>query len=122
MRIQNKHLSERLIQRQKLEADLREKIELLQTRKTSDDSKLCIIDRYWTQLDEDLDLLLERFDSSGSISGDLVDCEKDLTKGSKENINNLDEKQQICKTIFIFTIFKSNVVPCSKKSLLIKCL
>lgn len=63
MRIQNKNLSERLIQRQRLEAELRDKIDKLQNKKASDDNKLCIIDRYWTQLDEDLRLMLERFDS-----------------------------------------------------------
>lgn len=42
---------------------MREKIDKLQSKKASDDNKLCIIDRYWTQLDEDLRLMLERFDS-----------------------------------------------------------
>lgn len=42
---------------------MREKIDKLQNKKASDDNKLCIIDRYWTQLDEDLRLMLERFDS-----------------------------------------------------------
>jgi hypothetical protein len=64
LRIQNKNLSERLIQRQRLEADLRDKIDQLQNRKAADDSKLCIVDRYWTQLDEDLRLMLERFDET----------------------------------------------------------
>ena len=64
LRIQNKNLSERLLQRQKLEAELREKIDSLLNRKAADDSKICIFDRYWTQLDEDLRLMLERFDSA----------------------------------------------------------
>ena len=63
LRIQNKNLSESLLKRQKLEADLRAKIDSLQNRKAADDNKLCIFDRYWTQLDEDLRLMLERFHS-----------------------------------------------------------
>lgn len=64
LRIQNQKLSERLESRQKLETELREKIVQLENRKTNDDAKLCIFDRYWTQLDDDLMRLLERFDTS----------------------------------------------------------
>lgn len=79
LRIQNKNLSDRLIQRKALEADLREKIEQLQNRKVADDNKLLIVDRYWTQLDEDLRTMLERFDSS-SLSGESID-----TSGKENN-------------------------------------
>jgi E3 ubiquitin-protein ligase BRE1 len=68
LRIQNKNLSERLVQRQKLEAELRDRIEQLQNKKAADDSKTILIDRYWTQLDEDLRLVLERFDNESSSS------------------------------------------------------
>lgn len=68
LKIQNKNLSERLLQRKRLEEDLKEKIDLLQNRKLADDSKLCIIDRYWTQLDENLRLMLERFDNTSENS------------------------------------------------------
>ena len=64
LRIQNKNLSERLLQRKSLESELKAKLEKLQNRKVADDSKLCIIDRYWTQLDEDLRVMLERFDTN----------------------------------------------------------
>ena len=67
LKIQNKNLSERLIQRQRTEAELRAKIEKLNERKLADDSKICVLDRYWTQLDADLRTLLERFDGSGEI-------------------------------------------------------
>ncbi len=85
MRIQNKNLSERLVQRQKLEAELKDKIEHLQNRKASDDSKLCIVDRYWTQLDEDLRYILERFDCNTSI--DLVDADGSLASSSSSGSN-----------------------------------
>ena len=72
LRIQNKNLSERLVQRQKLEASLRDKIEKLQNRKVADDNKLCIFDRYWTQLDEDLGVLLERAEAIVASSGETT--------------------------------------------------
>jgi E3 ubiquitin-protein ligase BRE1 len=68
LRIQNKNLSERLVQRQKLEAELRDRIAQLQNKKAADDSKTILIDRYWTQLDEDLRLVLERFDNESSMT------------------------------------------------------
>ena len=86
LRIQNKNLSERLVQRQKLEAELKEKIEHLQNRKASDDGKLCIVDRYWTQLDEDLRYILERFDCNTTI--DLVDTDGSLASSSNSNKTN----------------------------------
>jgi E3 ubiquitin-protein ligase BRE1 len=87
LRIQNKNLSERLVQRQKLEADLKEKIEHLQNRKASDDSKLCIVDRYWTQLDEDLRFILERFDCNTSI--ELLDSDGSSVTSSNSGTNKI---------------------------------
>jgi hypothetical protein len=77
LRIQNQKLSERLECRQKLEIELREKIVLLENRKTNDDAKLCIFDRYWTQLDDDLMRLLERFDTN---TIDSVKCSSDSVR------------------------------------------
>ena len=68
LKIQNKNLSERLIQRQRTEAELRAKIDKLSERKLADESKICVLDRYWTQLDADLRALLERFDSGEAKS------------------------------------------------------
>ena len=84
LRIQNKNLSERLLQRQRLESDLRERIDQLQNRKAADDSKLCIVDRYWTQLDEDMRLMLERFDETAAHSFQDVD-DGSSNKSNKEN-------------------------------------
>ena len=44
---------------------------MLQNRKLADDNRLCIMDRYWTQLDEDLRLILERFDNTASENSKL---------------------------------------------------
>jgi hypothetical protein len=86
LRIQNKHMSDRLLQRQKLEANLRDKIEKLQNRKVADDNKLCIFDRYWTQLDEDLGVLLERVATS-DMSTDMS-IKKEESSSSNARIKN----------------------------------
>lgn len=91
LRIQNKNLSERLVQRQKLEAELKDKIDALQSRKIADDNKLCIIDRYWTQLDEDMRLILERFDATEKLNESNTDS-KSGSKQTSSNNNNKDGK------------------------------
>ena len=77
-----------MLQRQKLEAELRDKIDILQNRKIA--NKLCIVDRYWTQLDEDLRLILERFDNSenSKFSAENGDAKSNSGKSSKETIKN----------------------------------
>ena len=62
------------MQRKSLENELKDKLEKLQNRKVADDNKLCIIDRYWTQLDEDLRIMLER-------------CDTNLKDDTKDNID-----------------------------------
>ena len=79
------------MQRQKLETELREKIDVLQNRKVADDNKLCIIDRYWTQLDEDLRIILERFDTeSSSNKFNENDGNNKACKSSKEHNNKMN--------------------------------
>ncbi len=82
LRIQNKNLSERLVQRQKLESELREKIQRLQNRKVDDDNKLCLIDRFWTQLDEDLRIIMERFDSESINQSENSNKSKQNSSGN----------------------------------------
>lgn len=63
LRFQNKRIASRLIARQKLEQDLRNRIEQLETKQTSADAIVYVISRYWNQLNEDLRILLSRFDA-----------------------------------------------------------
>lgn len=92
LRIQNKNLSERLIQRQKIEAELRDKIDQLQNRKAADDSKLCIVDRYWTQLDEDMRLMLERFDETAAAAAAVSESGDTSKSSNKENVGLVGQK------------------------------
>lgn len=61
LRFQNKKLVERLDRRSALENDLRGRIERLQQRQNTDEYVLGLMNQYWTQLEEDLRILLERF-------------------------------------------------------------
>lgn len=63
LKFQNKKLAERLDQRHRFEADLRQRIEQLEKRQMQDDAVLCIVNRYWNQLNEDVRVVLQRFDA-----------------------------------------------------------
>lgn len=46
-----------------METELRNRIEQLEKRQTQDDSVLNVVNRYWNQLNEDIRVLLQRFDA-----------------------------------------------------------
>lgn len=54
---------QRLELRQRAEAELRQRIEQLEKRQMQDDAVLNVINRYWNQLNEDVRILLQRFDA-----------------------------------------------------------
>ncbi|XP_058872821.1 E3 ubiquitin-protein ligase BRE1A isoform X2 [Acipenser ruthenus] len=62
LQFKNKKLAERLEQRQAIEDELRERIEKLEKRQATDDATLLIVNRYWSQLDENVQILLQRYD------------------------------------------------------------
>ncbi|XP_067934649.1 E3 ubiquitin-protein ligase Bre1-like [Watersipora subatra] len=68
LRFQNRKLAERIEVRRRAEADLRNRIDQLETRLTTDDDVLMIVNRYWNQLDEDIRVLLQRFDAETAIA------------------------------------------------------
>lgn len=55
--------TQRLEQRKRLEEDLRSRIEQLEKRQTQSDDVLTVINRYWNQFNEDIRLMLQRFDA-----------------------------------------------------------
>ncbi|XP_053116745.1 E3 ubiquitin-protein ligase BRE1B [Hemicordylus capensis] len=65
LQFKNKKLAERLEQRQAFEDELRERIEKLEKRQATDDATLLIVNRYWKQLDETVQVLLRRYDGDG---------------------------------------------------------
>lgn len=54
---------QRLEQRHRMETELRQRIEQLEKRQTQDDAVLNVVNRYWNQLNEDIRVLLQRFDA-----------------------------------------------------------
>uniref|UniRef100_A0A131YMN0 E3 ubiquitin protein ligase n=1 Tax=Rhipicephalus appendiculatus TaxID=34631 RepID=A0A131YMN0_RHIAP len=63
LQFQNRKLAQRLDQRIRQESELRARVEQLEKRQTSDEGVLTVVNRYWNQLNEDLRVLLQRFDS-----------------------------------------------------------
>ncbi|XP_078681122.1 E3 ubiquitin-protein ligase BRE1B-like isoform X7 [Branchiostoma floridae x Branchiostoma belcheri] len=66
LQFQNRKLAERLEQRKAIEDELRERIERLEKRQLADEAALGLVNRYWTLLDEDLRVMLQRFDHTGN--------------------------------------------------------
>lgn len=54
---------QRLEQRHRVETELRQRIEQLEKRQMQDDAVLNVVNRYWNQLNEDIRVLLQRFDA-----------------------------------------------------------
>lgn len=63
LQFQNKKLAQRIEQRLRCESELRQRIEQLEKRQTQDDAVLNVVNRYWNQLNEDIRILLQRFDA-----------------------------------------------------------
>lgn len=59
-------ISQRIEQRIRCESELRQRIEQLEKRQTQDDAVLNVVNRYWNQLNEDIRVLLQRFDAETS--------------------------------------------------------
>uniref|UniRef100_A0A8C1ATP5 E3 ubiquitin protein ligase n=1 Tax=Cyprinus carpio carpio TaxID=630221 RepID=A0A8C1ATP5_CYPCA len=66
LQIKNRKLVEALDQRQVIEDELRERVERLETRQATDDASLLILNRFWNQFDENVRLIVRRYDQSGS--------------------------------------------------------
>ncbi|KAB0804547.1 hypothetical protein PPYR_01517 [Photinus pyralis] len=66
LQFQNKKLAQRIEQRLRTESELRQRIEQLEKRQMQDDAVLNVVNRYWNQLNEDIRVLLQRFDAETS--------------------------------------------------------
>ncbi|XP_043939961.1 E3 ubiquitin-protein ligase BRE1A [Protopterus annectens] len=61
LQIKNRKLAEALDQRQTIEDELKERIEKLEKRQATDDASLLIVNRYWSQFDENNRIILKRY-------------------------------------------------------------
>lgn len=89
-------IRERLEARTKEENELRLRIEQLEKRQTQDDAVLNVVNRYWNQLNEDIRIMLQRFDTETS---DEIESNNEnpattsfLSELANYDKNELDEK------------------------------
>ncbi|KAI1289781.1 E3 ubiquitin-protein ligase Bre1 [Halotydeus destructor] len=92
LRFQNKKLSQRLASRQKVESDLRIRLEQLEKKQTSSEAIVYIISRYWNQLNEDLRILLQRFDAETSDENENKN-ESEATISFLSHLGNYDKEE-----------------------------
>ncbi|CAF4684675.1 unnamed protein product [Rotaria sp. Silwood1] len=102
--IQNKKLFECVQNCRKAEVEWKSKIDQLETNKASVDCKWSMIDLYWTQLDENIRRLLERFDAttstdgnneSSSLTNDSTTSNSNTTNIINSNTNNERQGEEI---------------------------
>jgi len=96
LQFQNRKLGQRLSLKNKVEEELRGRIDQLEKRQTQDDAVINVINRYWNQLNEDIRILLQRFDTE---CGDEVEKQGEneettsfLTQLASWHKEELDEK------------------------------
>ncbi|XP_004918162.1 E3 ubiquitin-protein ligase BRE1B isoform X2 [Xenopus tropicalis] len=94
LQFKNKKLAERLEQRQGFEDELREKIEKLEKRQATDDATLLIVNRYWSKLDEDVHVLLKRYDSEPSKQSAAPSAATEEPESAKETAMETDESAE----------------------------
>nr|XP_034336495.1 E3 ubiquitin-protein ligase Bre1 isoform X1 [Crassostrea gigas]XP_034336496.1 E3 ubiquitin-protein ligase Bre1 isoform X1 [Crassostrea gigas] len=92
LRFQNKKLAERVEQRKRAEDELKRRIDQLENRQRTDDAVLMIVNRYWNQLDDDIRLLLQRFDAE---TADEIETknESDETKAFLTLLSTWDKQE-----------------------------
>ncbi|TFK08095.1 60S ribosomal protein L3 [Platysternon megacephalum] len=98
LQTKNRKLAEMLDQRQAIEDELREHIEKLERRQATDDASLLIVNRYWSQFDENIRIILKRYDLEQGL-GDLLSERKALVvpepePDSDSNQERKDERER----------------------------
>lgn len=63
LQFQNKKLSERLVVSNEIENELRNQIEELRQRQATDEAVLALMNKHWTQLEEDVKIIFKRLDA-----------------------------------------------------------
>ncbi|NXE40547.1 BRE1A ligase, partial [Ptilorrhoa leucosticta] len=93
LQTKNRKLAEMLDQRQAIEDELREHIEKLERRQATDDASLLIINRYWNQFDENIRIILKRFDLDQGL-GDLLSERKALVVPEPEPDSDSNQERK----------------------------
>lgn len=64
LQLQNKKLHEALAEKRSAISDLRQRIEQLENRQAKDDALLCVVNRYWNQVQIPFGILIPLIDTS----------------------------------------------------------
>lgn len=76
LQVQNYKLSERFRLKERQRDQLQKRVEQLENRQLQDDAMLCIVNRSWNRFDEDVRVLLQRFDAETALEGEIEkECE-----------------------------------------------
>ncbi|KAL1451899.1 hypothetical protein WDU94_006233, partial [Cyamophila willieti] len=92
LQFQNKKLAQRLEQKNRVETELRSRIEQLEKRQTQDDAVLNVVNRYWNQLNEDIRILLQRFDAETADESESKN-ESDATTSFLMQLSTWDKEE-----------------------------
>ncbi|XP_015278574.1 PREDICTED: E3 ubiquitin-protein ligase BRE1A [Gekko japonicus] len=93
LQTKNRKLAEMLDQRQAIEDELREHIEKLERRQATDDASLLIVNRYWSQFDENIRIILKRYDLDQGL-GDLLSERKALVVPEPEPDSDSNQERE----------------------------
>uniref|UniRef100_A0A0N5AMT2 E3 ubiquitin protein ligase n=1 Tax=Syphacia muris TaxID=451379 RepID=A0A0N5AMT2_9BILA len=90
--VQHYKLSERFRLKEKQKDQLQKRVEQLENRQAQDDAMLCIINRSWNKFDEEVRILLQRFDSETSIDEEIL-AESKETKSFLANLSHWESDE-----------------------------
>lgn len=90
--VQHYKLSERFRLKEKQKDQLQKRVEQLENRQAQDDAMLCIINRSWNKFDEEVRILLQRFDNETSIEEEIATESKE-TKSFLANISHWENEE-----------------------------
>ncbi|XP_069485088.1 E3 ubiquitin-protein ligase BRE1A isoform X2 [Ambystoma mexicanum] len=100
LQTKNRKLADMLDQRQAIEDELREHIEKLERRQATDDASLLIVNRYWSQFDENIRIILKRYDMEQGLADLLSEGKKTLVvpepePDSDSNQERKDDRERV---------------------------
>ncbi|OZC06205.1 hypothetical protein X798_06813 [Onchocerca flexuosa] len=90
--VQHYKLSERFRLKERQTTQLQHRVEQLESRQAQDDAMMCIINRFWNLFDENVRILLQRFDAETAVEGEIkMECEE--TKSFLVKLAHWDDEE-----------------------------
>ncbi|VDM42853.1 unnamed protein product [Toxocara canis] len=111
--VQHYKLSERFRHKERQRDQLQKRVEQLESRQAQDDAMLCIINRSWNRFDEDVRILLQRFDAETALEGE-IEMEYEGTKNFLAKLSHWenDEIEDKLKQRVEFRLFDLIILIC----------